>query len=304
VQTSVNARPAVIVIGCDEVGSAIAWTLHRAGAAVVLIDAADPPWPRRGMSYTDAWYVGGATLEDVDACFCSSVRSVPAVLARGDLLAATTWSWEAVASALRAIAVVETRPGLRSAVGKSRPRVLDGVLAVGVRTTKVSEWHADVVIAGPRGSCSAEPSATDAGAAPMRESDVNGEASDPRVTYRIETPNAGRFRTRCEIGERVDAGDLVGEVGGFTAAAPAAGVLRGLTARGARVGVGQTVVELDTACEPMHCFGIGSEARAIAHRVSAAIRRWRKSQMAPSNPGKVASDAAPAASTSFVASSL
>ena len=109
-QTLVNARPAVIVIGSDEVGSAIAWTLHRAGAAVVVIDAADPPWPRRGMSYTDAWYVGGATLEDVDACFCSSVRSVPAVLARGDLLAATTWSWEAVVLATHAIAVVETRP--------------------------------------------------------------------------------------------------------------------------------------------------------------------------------------------------
>ena len=112
------------------------------------------------------------------------------------------------------------------------------------------------------------------------------EVTNAASTYRIETPNAGRFRTRREIGERVAAGDLVGEVGGFSAVAPVAGVLRGLTARGARVGVGQTVIELDTACEPLDCFGIGSEARAIAHRVSAAIRRWRKTQMAPSNPCK------------------
>ena len=73
--TPVIHRPIVAVLGCDDVGSAIACTLQEAGAAVVLIDDADPPWARRGRSYTDAWYVGGATLERVDACFCGSVRS-------------------------------------------------------------------------------------------------------------------------------------------------------------------------------------------------------------------------------------
>jgi len=102
VSTSHKLRPVAVVIGCDDIGSAIAWTLHCAGLAVALVDAADPPWPRRGMSYTDAWYVGGATLEQVDACFCTSVRSVPTVLARGDMIAATTWSWEGVVTALHA----------------------------------------------------------------------------------------------------------------------------------------------------------------------------------------------------------
>lgn len=53
-------RRSVIVIGCDDVGAAVACVLHRAGAAVVVVDAADPPWARRVRSYTDAWYVGGA----------------------------------------------------------------------------------------------------------------------------------------------------------------------------------------------------------------------------------------------------
>jgi xanthine dehydrogenase accessory factor len=273
VSTSHKARPVVIVIGCDEIGSAIAWTLHHASAAVVVIDAADPPWPRRGMSYTDAWYVGGATLDHLDACFCSSVRSLPAILARGDMIAATTWSWEGVAAALGASAVVETRPGASRAVGKSRPAALTGVLAIGVRTTRVSEWHADVVIAGAsephvasrtaRRSSDHEPSA-------WRTSGTDG------VIHRIETPHAGRFRTRCEIGERIESGDVVGEVGSFTAFAPVAGVLRGLTARGARVDAGQTLVEIDPAGEASDCFRMTAEARAIAHRVNAAIRRWRQ----------------------------
>ena len=72
-----EVRPAAIVIGCDDTGSAVAHALHRAGCAVVLVDQADPPWTRRGMAYVDAWYVGAASLAGVDACFCASVRSIP-----------------------------------------------------------------------------------------------------------------------------------------------------------------------------------------------------------------------------------
>ena len=148
--SSVHDRPAVVVLGCDDVGSAIARTLHGSGAAVVLIDDADPPWAPRGMSYTDAWYAGGATLERVDACFCGSVRSLPAVLARGDVIAATTWSAPGVAATLRLVAVVEARPGCAMSVARSRPGFLENVLTLGVRTAQVAGWPADVVIAGPR----------------------------------------------------------------------------------------------------------------------------------------------------------
>ena len=114
-------RPVVIVVGCDDLGSAIARGLHVGGAAVVLIDAADPPWARRGMSYTDAWYVGGATLDGVDACFCASVKSIPALLDRGDTIAATTWSLHGVAVALQPIAFVDSRAIAR--IPSSMPRV-------------------------------------------------------------------------------------------------------------------------------------------------------------------------------------
>src|SRR5439155_23720234 len=123
-------RPAAIVIGCGDVGSAVAHALHRAGCAVVLVDHADPPWTRRGMAYADAWYVGAASLSGVDACFCASVRSIPFVLDRRDMIAATTWSWQGVAGALQPIAVVDAR-----VVKRQMPAVLKqigGPLTVGL----------------------------------------------------------------------------------------------------------------------------------------------------------------------------
>jgi len=261
-----RARRPIIVIGCDDVGSAIACMLHRAGTAVVVVDGADPAWSRRGMSYTDAWYVGGATLDGVDACFCASVKSIPPILDRGDMVAATTWSWEGVAAAIHPAAVIETRQGRLPMPAQTRSAALEDALAIGVGATHVGGWPADVVIA-------------DAG---MRPSGGRGDAgaTDPPLS-RIAAPHGGRFRTRHEIAERVDAGDVIGELGGFAVVARVSGVLRALAARGARVAPGDVLAEVDCRNDASHCFGITAEARAIAHRVAAALRRPAGAQAPP-----------------------
>jgi xanthine dehydrogenase accessory factor len=257
----------VVVAGCDEVGSAIAHALHIAGFAVVLVDDIDPGHIRRGRSYTDAWYVGGATLDGVDACFCGSVKSIPAVLARGDMIAATTWSMMGVAAALRPHALVETRPGCRAGVAAARPPVLDGALAVGVRTTRVAGWRADVVIAAAFDD--------DSSASQQAMSRARGRDRTRSTPIPVEVAHGGRFRTRREIPERVDVGDVLGDLDRHTIVAPASGVLAGLAARGARIAAGQPVAEIDPAGEPRQSFGIGAEERAIARRACAAVRSDR-----------------------------
>ena len=107
-------RPVIVVLGAGDVGSAVALLLHRAGTAVVLCDEVDPAWPRRGMAFTDAWYLGSAELDGEAALFCASVKSIPAVLDQHRLIAATTWSWRGVAEALGAVALVDARMRKRS----------------------------------------------------------------------------------------------------------------------------------------------------------------------------------------------
>ena len=223
-----QTRPAILVLGCDEVGSAVARELHVVGSAIVLIDDVDPPWARRGMSYVDAWYVGGATLEGIDACFCASAKSIPAVLARGDMIAATTRSWQGVAAALRPAALVDAR--------------------LSVPTDDLDAFDGFVTIAERR-------------------------RVDAARSSHVSASCTGRFSTRFEIAERVIGGELVGELGGDPVIAPASGALRALSAHGARVAAGQTVLEVETSGDPHRCFGIEPSARAVAHRVAAAIRQ-------------------------------
>lgn len=256
--------PVVIVIGCDEIGSAIAHVLHRSGAAVVLIDDIDPPWARRGRSYVDAWYVGGATLDRLDACFCASVKSIPELLARGEMIAATTWSLEGVSNAVRPSAVVDARAGSSMQLAGSRPPFLEGTRMIGVRGARVAGWPADILIAGER---------PPDGAAEAANGSDGDAASPPAGAFRIEAPCAGRFRTRHEISECVELGTVLGELGRFAAIAPADGMLTALSARGARVAQGHLLLEIDPSRDVRRCFGITEEARALAQRVNAVVRR-------------------------------
>ena len=270
-------RPVVIVLGCDEIGSAVAHAAHCAGYAVILIDGVDPGWARRGKSYVDAWYVGGATLEHVDACFCASARSIGPVLARTDMVAATTWSWQGVAQTVMPRAVIETRQ-CATPRATCRPPLLENVLTIGVRSHTVGGWPADVVISSAPISDSIPDSTTRIGAR--------------RNPVRILVPHAGRFRTRLEITDWVDEGEVVGEVGAFAAIAPASGMLIALTARGARLVAGQLITEIDTTATIGTAFGIMPDARRIALEVTGAIRRGAAAVRAHAPVAEVETEAA------------
>ena len=242
-------RPVAIVLGCDEIGSAVAHALHHDGFAVVLIDGIDPPWPRRGMAFTDAWYQGTAELSGVTAVFCASVRSIPSVLDRSPAVAATAWSWAGVASALSPVAMIETRPP------SVRRTPMDRTTAPPLLTIEVVPG----AIAGPEFDIAVRVPAPQ----PIRE----------RILY-ATVP--GRFGTGRSIGERIRAGETVGSVAGTPIVAPIDGCLRGLPARGARLRVGSEAAEIDPRADPTRCFGLDERASAIARGVSEAldVGRW------------------------------
>jgi xanthine dehydrogenase accessory factor len=253
-------RPVAIVLGCNDVGSAVACALHASGWSVVLVDDADPPWHRRGMAFTNAWYIGNAELDGAGACFCASLKSIPSVLAHG-MIAATTWSWGSVADALHAEVLVDAGRSRR------RPEVLRGriALTIGIGADFVAGDNVDVAL---------DASAEVAGAAPpqMQARDAAALASR-RNSYVVASTRYGRFMTERRIGDSVRAGEKIGAVGNEIVAAPASGVLLGLAARGARIEPGDELVEVDTSGIAYRCHGIGAGARSVAARVLCVVAR-------------------------------
>ena len=136
------------------------------------------------------------------------MRTVATLLAQR-LIAATTWSWTGIAEALSPALVVDAR----MQVDRS-PAVLIGsaMVTVGVGAGFLPGVHVDLVVDGD---------------------DDEPPDVDPRLIVRADGP--GWFMTSCRIGARVRAGEIVGHVGRQPFVAPADGVLRGVSARGARV---------------------------------------------------------------------
>jgi len=262
------SRPVVAVLGAGDVGSAVAHALHVAGCATVLIDEADPAWPRRGMAFTDAWYVGSADLAGVTACFCSSVRSIPVVFERSDKIVATTWSWRGVAAALDPLAVIDGRVAKRAPPARIKPRESTTLVTVGLGPGYRIGEHVDLAIETAWGERLGAIVAEGGTQAFECEPRPLGGAGRERFVY---APVGGRFNTTRKIGDRVAAGEPVGTLEGVAIVAPLTGVLRGLSARGARMAPGQKVVEVDPRGDPALCFGLGERPRRIAAGVVEAL---------------------------------
>ncbi len=262
-----ETRPVVLVLGADDIGSAIGVAIHRAGLSVVLLDEVDPCWSRRGMSFTDAWYLGSARLDGTEAVFCASARSVPTLLDRDEAVVATTWSWRGILGSLLPVAVVDARP----ARVRGEPllgRVPPGVLTVGAGPDFVVGEHVDVAVETAPGDRLGEVVYDGATRPKTPTPPMLGGVGRERF---VHATMAGRFFTRQRIGDAVTRNDWIGVVGTARSGRPSAASCGDPSARGARVVPDARVVEVDPRGDPALCFGIGTRARAIADGVQRAL---------------------------------
>lgn len=258
-----------LVLGCGDVGSAIALVLWRAGFATVLADRARPAHIRRGMAFTDAWFDGSATLDGVTACFVVPERLDAAGHVHGDGIVATGLDGEGLLRRTRAAVLVNARMRKRGPAPRLRGLA---PLTIGAGPGFVANEHVDAVIetawGAALGSVRFDGTATEYDGKPR---EIAGHGRD-RYLYAAQ---GGVFRTAAAIGQRVVAGEVVGTLDGVACAAPLDGVLRGLAADGAEVFAGKKVVEVDPAGERATCFGIAVRAAKIADGVLEAVRAAR-----------------------------
>jgi len=283
-----HARPVAIVVGADDAGSAVAVALHRAGFATVLCDDIDPPWARRGMSFTNAWYFGNAELDGEAAICCSNVKSIAPVLRRDNLIAATPWSWHGIALALEPVAIVRSRSTRRRDGSPFKARAPEGALTIGIGGDYVSEEDFDVVVASGHEGVGSVISVDEARGCGTGTANLVCTADRGQI---VRAAKAGRFATNRRIGDHVRLGQIVGAIGDSDVAAPIDGVLRGLSARGAAVFEGAIIVEVDPRGDPALCFGIDEHAWRIARSVVSALAQRLHGNL-PTSEGPIIQTAA------------
>ncbi|MEE3623999.1 hypothetical protein UCD39_08345 [Nitrospirillum sp. BR 11752] len=256
--------PYAIILGTNEIASAVAVRLHHQGYGVVMSHDPLPPVIRRKMAFHDALFDDPVTLAGIAAERVDSGMAAAAALARRqgvvitdlglldliviralDLLVDARLQKYSITPDLRRLArttiglgpgftagencdfAVETKPGLQGAL------VRQG-------TTEAADG-----IARPLGNRGAE-----------------------RFVY---SALAGRWHTAMEIGSRVFKDYVIGHLGDHAVQAPFDGVLRGVVRDGTEVPAGVKLLEVDPRIRGAVWAGIDDRAQTIAQAVGEAL---------------------------------
>jgi xanthine dehydrogenase accessory factor len=255
----------VLVLGMDELASAIARKLHLDGHGVALHQSAPPDTIRRRMAFSDAWYEGSATFEGVEARRSEKAKDFLTALRGGQFIPILWHSFEDATERWPWDVLVDARP----IDGKPRQSLKNlADLSIGVGPGFIAGENCDIVIDNRAG----DPGAVlRSGAIPEPVMPRDDPFADGTLIY---APDSGALHVSRFIGETVNEGDVLGFAGTAPIAATVSGRLRGLARDGIALTERTPVAEI-AASATADVVGICKRDRLIARSVAFVIEMER-----------------------------
>lgn len=260
--------PFAVILGTNEIASAVAVHLFWAGYGVVLSHDPMPPVIRRRMAFHDALYDDAAMLAGVVAARAGSSVEVRERLGAGAGVMVTDLGL----LDLIVIGAIDILVDARMHKYQVTPDLRRlGRFAVGVGPGFSSGFNCDLAVETRPGL--AGRLVLDGTTAPPDgvPSSLGGQQGERFA--RAEA--AGRWHTAIEIGTRVYKDFVVGSLGGAPVRAPFDGVVRGVARDGTEVPKGVKLLEIDARGRAASWTGIDARGGAIATGVSRALARHK-----------------------------
>ena len=258
----------VLLRGGGDLATGVAYRLHQAGFPVVVLELPQPLVVRRRVALATAVLEGQISIESLRGQHVASWEEARALALTGTIPVLVSPQIPETTTTIPIL--VDARIAKRNI--DTRANQADLVIALGPGFQAGEDCHA--VIETMRGHSlgrviwqgSAIPNTGTPGI-------VAGKGAE-RV---LRAPAAGRVSWKVAIGDRVEANQLLGELGGGIATighvitAPFAGVVRGLIAPETAVPAGLKIGDIDARNEVTACFTISDKALSIGGGVLEAI---------------------------------
>jgi len=254
-----------VVLGTNEIASAVGVHLHRDGWRVVLSHDPDPPVIRRRMAFHDVLF--GETMRIDGICGARADNALRVLKALGDTdrIVVTRLGWLDVLAIRQVDLLVDARmqkyrvtPDLRPIAG----------LTIGLGPGFSVNANCDIAVETrpARTGSIVRAGRTDFADGTSRH--LGGIGSE-RFVYAHEH---GWWHTLEEIGVPVSKGCVLGRVNGMSVRAPLDGILRGIVRNGTKVSAGVKLLEVDPRGDHAQWTGIDERGRTIATATLNAIR--------------------------------
>ena len=259
--------PAIILIrGGGDLASGVALRLHRVGLGVVLTELAQPLAVRRLVTFAEAVYTGETTIEGVTGRRVNDPGDslkVLQLLSKGRIPVLIDAEAKS-AQLLHPTVIVDAR------MTKQPPEPLRHTarLYIGLGPGFVAGESCHAVIETRRGHRLGrviwEGAAEEDTGIPAW---IAGQSNE-RV---LRAPADGKLIPLVQIGELVQSGQTVGEVGGQPINAPFQGVLRGMIHPDCPVKQGMKIGDVDRRDDPAICSLVSDKSLAVGGGVLEAI---------------------------------
>ncbi|WP_051079632.1 xanthine dehydrogenase [Methylosinus sp. LW4] len=264
-ETPRRKRPLAVILGTNEIASAVAVHMNRIGWACVLSHDAFPPVIRRQMAFHDCLYGERITLDGVEAERADSTMELVEILDYTTKVAVTPLQFHDLAAVRTAHALVDARMQKYRATPDLRHLAK---VAVGLGPNFAVGHNCDVAIEtkpSQAGLIVHEGATEPADHVPNRLGDVGEE----RFVY---SSKPGLWHSAIDIGVRVFKDFVVGHLDGEPVTAPLDGVLRGVVRDGLQIPAGCKLLEIDPRGRSAKWTGIDERSGLVASAVGRAIR--------------------------------
>ncbi len=258
----------ILLKGAGDLGSGVAWRLYQSGFPVLIAELAQPLVVRRTVAFASAAFDGEITIQGVTARRADSFEEAARWLDAGIipvLVDPETRAREYFNPTVLIDAVIAKR--------NTGTRIGDAwlVIALGPGFKPGVDCHA--VIETNRGHNLGRvlwdrPAEANTG--------VPGQIGGKGAERVLRAPCDGVLQGIKQIGDAVETGDAIAQVGPGFVLAPFDGILRGLVHDGLAVRTGMKVGDVDPRAKREACFTISDKALAIGGGALEAILSWMK----------------------------
>ena len=252
----------ILMRGGGDLASGVALRLHRSGFNIIIAELANPMAVRRTVSFSESVYEGEINIEGVTARLVNS-RYEAITLAESGIIPLLVDPQAATLEVGDFDCLVDARL-LKTWVEIS---LASNPLVIGLGPGFVCGENCHAVVETMRGHFLGRVFWTGSAL-----DDTGQPEGDPRRVLRA--PVDGVLTGCAQIGDRVESGQTIAEVGGEPIIAPFGGVLRGLIRPGITVRKGLKIGDIDQRNLREYCFTVSEKALAVGGGVLEAILSW------------------------------
>jgi xanthine dehydrogenase accessory factor len=259
-----------IIRGGGDLASGVAVRLHRAGLKMLIAELPRPLAVRRLVSFAEAVYAGAMEVEGVKARGVANFSAALDVMESGQIAVMVDPQLQLLQTLSQIDGDVQLGVLVDGRMTKRPPEIGKEAapLVIGLGPGFIAGVNCHACVETNRGhnlgrvfwQGSAE-----------EDTGIPESVSSRRSERVLRAPKDGVLEVHAEIGDHLEAGQLVAEVAGTPILAPFKGVLRGLLHPGIAVAKNLKVGDLDPRDDPSFCTLVSDKSLAVGGGVLEAI---------------------------------